>query len=119
VKDKAPSDFELLVKKYDKNAPSPKFKGDWENRLSQYGKGLTIFRADQCPYTVKNVNEICETAEKTFGIKPNIIEFQNHIDAQNSPCAFGVFCIVYDGKIIAEHPISNTRFMNIMNKIHQ
>jgi hypothetical protein len=40
-------------------------------------------------------------------------------EAQNSPCAFGTFCIVFNGKIIAEHPISNGRFTNIMNKINK
>ena len=117
VVDEASPDFELLVKKFNENAPTPKFKGDWEKRLSQFAKGLTVIRADQCPYTVKNVKEISETAEKTFGIKPNIIELKNCKQAQNSPCAFGTFCIVYNGEVIAYHPISNTRFMNIMNKI--
>ena len=117
VVDEASPDFELLVKKFNENAPTPKFKGDWEKRLSQYAKGLTVIRAAQCPYTVKNVTEISETAEKTFGIKPNIIELKNCKQAQNSPCAFGTFCIVYNGEVIAYHPISNTRFMNIMNKI--
>ena len=117
VVDTAPPDFELLVKKFNKNAPPPKFKRDWENRLSKYSKGLTIIRADQCPYTVKNVKEISETAEKVYGIKPNIIDLKNCEEAQNSPCAFGSFCIVYNGKVIAHHPISKTRFTNIMRKI--
>jgi len=117
VVDKAPPDFELLVKKFNKNVPTPKFKGDWEKRLSPYGKSLTIIRADQCPYSVKNVKEISETAENTYGIKPNIIELKSCEDAQNSPCAFGTFCIIYNGKVIAYHPISKTRFINIMNKI--
>ena len=116
VVENAPPDFELLVKKFNKNAPTPRFKGKWEERLSQYGKGLTIIRADQCPYTVKNVKEISETAEKTYGIKPNIISLQNSEEAQNSPCAFGTFCIIYCAKVIAYHPISVTRFTNIMNK---
>jgi hypothetical protein len=105
------------VRKINKNAPTPRFKGDWEKRQSQYNKGLTIIRADQCPYTVKNVNEIIETAEKEYGLKPDLIELKNYKEAQNSPCAFGTFCILYDGKVIAEHPISNKRFTNIMNKI--
>jgi GNAT superfamily N-acetyltransferase len=117
VVDKAPPDFELLVKKCQQKAPSPKFKGDWGKRLSQYSKGLTIIRADQCPYTVKNVREISETAEKVYNIKPNIIELKNCQESQNSPCPFGTFCIVYNGKVVAETPISNTRFKNIMNKI--
>ena len=115
--DTAPPDFKLLVRKFNKNAPAPKFKGDWEERLSRYGKGLTIIRADQCPYTVKNVKEINETSEKAYNIKPNIIDLKNCEEAQNSPCAFGTFCIIYNGKVIAYHPISKTRFTNIMNKI--
>jgi len=117
VVDKAPPDFELLMKKFNKNAPTPKFKGDWEKRLSQYGKGLTLIRADQCPYSVKNVKEISETAEKVYGIMLNMIDLKNCQEAQNSPCPFGTFCIVYNGKVIADHPISNTRFKNIMNEI--
>ncbi|NOR47352.1 MAG: GNAT family N-acetyltransferase, partial [Methanosarcinaceae archaeon] len=35
---------------------------------------------------------------------------------QHSPCAFGIFCIIYNGEIISHHPISNTRFENIMKK---
>ena len=76
-----------------------------------------MIRADQCPYTVKNVNEIKETDEKTFGIKLNIVTLKNHKEAQNSPCPFGVFCILYNGKVIANHPISKTRFTNILNTI--
>jgi GNAT superfamily N-acetyltransferase len=117
IVDKASPDFELLVKKFHQKAPSPKFKGDWGKRLSQYSKGLTIIRADQCPYTVKNVREICKTAEQEYNIKPNTIELKNCQDAQKSPCPFGTFCIVYNGKVVAETPISNTRFKNIMNKI--
>ena len=117
VVDTYPPDFELLVKKFDKNAPTPKFKKDSRKRLGEYNKGLTIIRADQCPYTVKNVREIIESAEKNFGLKPNIVNLASYKDAQNSPCAFGTFCIIFNGKIIAHHPISNTRFKNIMNKI--
>jgi len=116
VVENAPPDFELLVKKFNERAPAPKFKGEWEQRLSQYGEDLTIIRADQCPYTVKNVKEISETAEKKYSIKPNIISLKNCEEAQNSPCAFGTFCIIYRGKAIAYHPISETRFINIMNK---
>ncbi len=117
VVDTAPPDFQLLMKEFTRNAPPPRFKGDWERRLSQYAKGLTIIRADQCPYSVRNVKEMNETAEKAYGIKPSIIDLKNCEEAQNSPCAFGTFCIVYDGKVIAYHPISNTRFSNIMNQI--
>ena len=76
--------------------------------------GDRLKQVDICSF---NVKEIRETAEKEYGIKPNIIELKNCKEAQNSPCAFGTFCIVYNGKVVAETPINNTRFTNIMNKI--
>ncbi len=118
VADRASPDFELLVKKFKKNAPLPKFNSGWENRLERYKNGLTIIRSDQCPYSVKNVHEISHTADTRFNIKPDVITLANCKDAQESPSAFGTFCIVFNGRIIAEHPISNGRFTNIMNKIY-
>jgi GNAT superfamily N-acetyltransferase len=114
--DQAPTDFELLVKKFKKNASLPKFKGDWEKRLNQYSSGLTIIRSDQCPYIAKSVREIRETAQKEYGIKPNIIELNNCTEAQNAPTAYGIFSLIYNGKLLVDHPISNKRFTNIMNK---
>lgn len=117
VSDTAAPDFELLVKKIKKNAPNPEFTTNWDKKLSQYKSGLTIIRANQCPYTIKNVNEIIDTAQKKFGLEVNIIESNVCHDAQAVPCAFGVFCIIFNGEVISHHPISNTRFINIMNSI--
>jgi hypothetical protein len=116
VVDSTPPDFELLVINFNKTVKTPKFGSDLEKRASKYDKGLTIIRADQCPYTVKNVNEILEVAKKNFKLKPKLIDLKNHKEAQDSPCAFGVFCIINNGKIVAHHPISKTRFKNIMDK---
>ena len=83
--------------------------------LEKYSKELTIIRSAQCPYSVKNVDAILETAKK-LNIKANLIDLKDSNAAQQSPCAFGTFCIIYNGEIISYHPISNTRFENIMKK---
>jgi N-acetylglutamate synthase-like GNAT family acetyltransferase len=114
--DKAPPDFELLVKKIKKSAHSPRFRGDWGERLSQYSKGLNIIRSDQCPYLEKWVKEISETTQEIYGLKAKIVELKTCKDAQNAPSAYGTFSIIYKGKLVAVHPISNKRFVNIMNK---
>lgn len=117
VVDSAPPDFELLALKFDPKVVIPKFISDMDKHIADYGDGLVIIRADQCPYTVKNVNAIASTAENQFGVKAKIIGLKSSREAQRVPCPFGVFCIMYKGKIIAHHPISNTRFANIFSKI--
>ena len=112
--DEAAPDFELLVLKFSEEAPTPKFR-NMKEQLKQYKKGLFLLRSVQCPYTEKNVRAILEFANK-FNLKPNLIDLKDSIAVQNSPCAFGTFCIVFEGEIISHHPISNTRFENIMKK---
>jgi hypothetical protein len=116
VVDSAPPDFDLLVKKFDETAPTPKFKGNWDDNLKQYKEGLTIFWSAQCPYTAKFIEELVATAETAYNTKPTVIEMKTSKDAQNSPCAFGVFCVVYNGKVVATNPIGKTRFSNILRK---
>lgn len=113
VVDNAEPDFELLVLKFDLKVINPKFK---DMSLEKYVKGLTIIRSPQCPYSVKNVDAIMKTAEK-MGIKANLVDLKDAESAQKTPCAFGTFCIIYNGKILSHHPISNGRFENIMKKI--
>jgi len=120
VVDSIKPDFQLLVKKYNPNYPSPKFIDNRNNNelMKKYSKGLTIIRADQCPYTVKNVREIVEAAKNDFGVKAKVVTLKNSKEAQNNnPSPFGTFCMIYEGKIVAEHPISKGRFVNIMNKV--
>lgn len=116
VVDTAKPDFELLVKKFVSNVPDPQFNATAGKTLRKFARGLTIIRADQCPYSVKNVKEICETAEKDYKIKVNVVNLDSHKAAQNSPNPFGTFCMIYDGTIVADSPISRGRFVNIMKK---
>ncbi|MCW4000018.1 MAG: YoaP domain-containing protein [Candidatus Bathyarchaeota archaeon] len=112
VVDLAKPDFELLALKFRADAEDPKFK---VASTADYAEGLTVIRSPQCPYSVKNVDAILETA-KEMGLKTKLLDFDTAESAQQSPCAFGTFCIIKDGKILSHHPISNTRFENIIKK---
>lgn len=117
IVDKAKPDFELLALKFDAKSDAPSFKSDVLSNLNKYAEGLTIVRSPQCPYTEKNVNAILETAETKFNLKASLVDLNESSSAQNIPCAFGTFCIIYNGEVISHHPISNTRFENIMLKL--
>ncbi|MHC4310203.1 MAG: GNAT family N-acetyltransferase, partial [Planctomycetota bacterium] len=64
VIDSTPPDYELLVKKFNKSAPNPKFKNNWDKKLKKYDKGLTVIIANQCPYTIRHANKIIDMARK-------------------------------------------------------
>jgi len=112
VVDAAKPDFEILALKFNPDATTPKFAIP---KLEGYSDGLTIIRSPQCPYSVKNVDAMVKTAKK-LGILVRLFELKDFKAAQCSPCAFGTFCIIYNGKIISYHPISNTRLENILKK---
>ena len=115
IVDTAPPDFELLVKKLN-SAPPPRFRTGWEKKLSQYGPGLTIISSDQCPYVVKGVSDITGTAIDKYGLEPQVIQLRNAGEAQDVPWPFSSFGIVLNGKLVADHPVSARRFINIMEK---
>lgn len=117
VADKAPPDYELLVNKFDPAAPDPKFVAAIEHRgPARYQKGLTIIQAAQCPYAVKFGAEIAQAAREDYGLEPRIVELKTCRQAQRGPAPFGVFALIHDGRLLADHPVSVTRFRNLMRK---
>jgi len=68
------------------------------------------------PHIAKFAGEIAQTAERDYGMKPRIVEIKSYREAQNAPTPYAVFAVLYDGRILADHQISLTRFRNIMRK---
>jgi N-acetylglutamate synthase-like GNAT family acetyltransferase len=103
--------FTLLVKQL-RNAADPKFK-DCETQLSNYG-GLKIVYSNQCPWVARFMSELPETIAGK-GLKIDVVELKTAEQAQSAPSIYAVFNLVNDGKLLADHYISNTRFLNILN----
>jgi len=105
--------FELMIRTLKKGS-LPKFR-DWKKQLEKY-KGLNIIYANQCPWVARSIKDLGEIAKKK-GLKLKVTELKNAKQAQNSPSVYGgVFNLVKDGKLLVDHYISNTRFLNIINK---
>ena len=113
--DTAPPSFELLVKKF-RQAPSPKFRTGWDATLRKYGPGLTILKSDQCPCIAKCIADILQAC-KALRIRPKVVELKTGGQARSAPSAYGIFNVIYDGKVVAEHPIGGTRFRSIMRSM--
>ena len=103
VVDQAPPSFELLVKRFGDDAPLPAFPQDWDQRANRYGAGLTVIHADQCPYINDAVKQYMELAEER-GAEVRVIKLTSSREVQDAaPSAYGVFNVVYDGRLVTYH----------------
>ncbi|MCW4006460.1 MAG: GNAT family N-acetyltransferase [Candidatus Bathyarchaeota archaeon] len=104
--------FELLVKQL-KPGAQPKFK-DWKKQLNQY-TGLNVVYSMQCPWVARSIPELQEIAKEN-GLDLKVTPLKTAKDAQNAPNIYATFTLINDGRIYADHYISNTRFKNILKK---
>jgi len=105
--------FTLMVKKFN-GAQSPSFSGDFNERLAMYEKGLTIFRSDQCPYIDAAVGAALDAANE-LSLRTRVVKLKSAEDVRElSPSPYGVFSIVYEGRLISYHSISKKDLMDIL-----
>jgi len=104
--------FELMTLKLN-GEDDPTFI-DWHQNAKKH-KGLNLIYANQCPYFTKSVEDLRQTA-KEYGLELKVKVIKKAEEAQNAPSGYGVYSVVYNGKILADNYISNTRFKNILNK---
>ena len=115
--DTAPPDYRLLARRFDPQSAAPAFQAGWDRKLAKYGRGLTIVRSAQCPHIAKFTADIRQSAEEDYGIVPRVVELRTCRDAQSAPTPYAVFALIHDGRLLADHQISRTRFRNIMNHL--
>jgi ribosomal protein S18 acetylase RimI-like enzyme len=110
--DSAKPKLEMMVKNLSPG-PVPKFR-DTAAELSRY-QGLNLIYSRQCPWVARGVNELAATASER-GLTLKITDIESAAQAQQAPSIYAVFNLVYNGKLLVDHYISKTRFLNIINK---
>lgn len=105
--------FELMVKQWDLDADLPKLI-DWTKAQENF-QGWNLVYADQCPWHEKSAFDLLNTA-LDFGIDLKITKIDSVEKAKKAPSGFGVYSLLYNGKLLEDHYISATRFKNILKK---
>lgn len=105
--------FELLHKRLNDNSPSPRLN-DWTKQQEKY-KGWNLIYSDQCPWHEKSITDIKQSAIEN-GIKLKVFKLTTPKDAQNAASGFGTYALIKDGRLLADHVISRTRFENILRQ---
>ena len=104
--------FQLVAHRLKKGL-EPRFR-DISGNLAKY-RGLHIVYTAQCPMLPKSVDDLSEMAA-AHGLKLNITVLNNPREAQNAPSYYGVFNLVWNGRLLSDHYVSKGRFKHILRK---
>ena len=107
--DQASPSFDLLVKRFNPEAPLPRFK----QKAQANPPGLTLFHSDQCPYT-QNVADIVRKVGEQLNVSANIIHVNSFKAAQESPCLYGTLGYFFDGELLTYRPAGTKKLLELL-----
>jgi len=102
--------FELVAYRL-KDGPAPSFCAVDES-LARYD-GLHLVYSSQCPMLPKSAADVAEMAAE-HGIELEVHVLRTPKEAQRAPSYYGVFNLVWNGRLIADHYVSKGRFRGIL-----
>jgi hypothetical protein len=103
--------FELVARRVREGGETPRFRDIGRNR-DRY-EGLHLVYADQCPLLTKSVEDLRDEAEAQ-GLELQVTVLRTPEEAQEAPSYYGVFNLLWDGRLLSDHYVSRARFRNIL-----
>lgn len=104
--------FQLVIHRLRKG-PEPCFR-DTRHNAAAY-RGLNIVYSPQCPMLPKSAKDLSELAsEHCLPLKITVLESAR--EAQNAPSHYGVFSLIWNGRLLSDHYVSKGRFKNLLQK---
>lgn len=104
--------FQLVIRRL-RDGPEPRFR-DISGNIAKY-QGLHLVYCAQCPMLPKSVNDLSEMAAE-HGLKLNVTVLKSAREAQNAPSYYGVFNLVWNGRLLSDHYVSKGRFKNLLRR---
>lgn len=105
--------FQLMHFSLKPGLPPPSYP-DWDAKLPQY-QGWHLLYADQCPWHIKSVTELSQTAREA-GINLQVTRLNSPAEARQAPMGYGCFGLIKDGVLLEDHYLSATRFKSLLKK---
>ncbi|MGE7925828.1 GNAT family N-acetyltransferase [Viridibacillus arvi] len=103
--DTAPFNFELLAYQFENSTLLPYFPTNWDERINKF-ENLTILRSFQCPYVEVATENIIVGANE-LGLDIEIINLKSREELMElSPTPYGIFSVVFKGKLISFHRLT-------------
>ena len=102
--------FQLVIHRL-RAGPEPRFR-DIRGNANQY-QGLHVVYCAQCPMLPKSVNDLSEMAAE-HGLDLKITWLNSVLEAQNAPSHYGVFNLLWNGRLLSDHYVSKGRFKYLL-----
>jgi hypothetical protein len=102
--------FQLVAYRLNED-PLPRFR-DIHANLQKY-QGLHLVYAPQCPMLPKSVHDLSEMAAEN-GLDLHVTVLGSAREAQDAPSYYGVFALIWNGRLLSDHYVSKGRFANIL-----
>ena len=106
--------FELVACRMKEGGATPSFK-EIAGNASRF-RGLHLVYSAQCPMLPKSVADLGEVASEA-GLDLKVTVLETAEAAQNAPTYYGVFNLLWNGEILADHYVSKARFRNILRTL--
>ncbi len=104
--------FQLVIHRLRKGR-APRFR-DIRTKRAKH-RGLHIVYSAQCPYLPKTVNDLAAMAAE-HSLKVKVTVLKSAREAQDAPSCYGVFNLLWNGRLLSDHYVSRGRFSNILRK---
>lgn len=102
--------FQLVIHRL-RDGPEPRFRNISGN-ANEY-RGLQVVYCAQCPMLPKSVNDLSEMAAE-HGLELKITRLNSAHEAQNAPSYYGVFNLLWNGRLLSDHYVSKGRFKYLL-----
>jgi L-amino acid N-acyltransferase YncA len=107
--------YGLYAKAFSENVLKPRFYPLSQDKLKEYGEGVTILYTQQCPYLSILVDDMKEISNEK-NVKFQALLLKDTKEAQqNGIHPYGTFCAIYDGKVIPYKPGIKKELINLLN----
>lgn len=104
--------FQLVIYRLERG-PEPRFR-EIQGNVPVF-QGLHIIYCAQCPILPKSAADLSEMAA-AHGLKFKVTVLKNAREAQNAPSYYGVFSLLWKGRLLSDHCVSKGQFKNLLTK---
>jgi hypothetical protein len=104
--------FQLVIHQL-RRGPVPRFRDI--QRIDPQAPGLHLLYCAQCPINAKSARGLSEMAAR-LGLELKVTVLHTAQEAQSAPSYYGVFNLMWNGRLLADHYVSKGRFKNLLHR---